>query len=127
MIEHTTISIHQLKHSQGPALDISCYMVGRQIINYLDISIKCSKGHDIVMNGIRGQYLGLCLVSPVSSYLLKLYIRSLLHSHCFLLLLSVSCSVMPSILYLGQYVIIGQCLVSVCLTIYYSIYISKCM
>ena len=31
---------------------------------------------------------------------------------------------MPSILYLGQYVIIGQCLVLVCLTICYSIYIS---
>jgi len=97
------------------------------MINYLDISIKCSKGHDIVMNGVREQYLGLCLVSPVSSHLLKLYICSLLHSYCFLLLLFVSCSAMPSILYLGQCAIIGQYLVPVCLTICYSIYISKCM
>ena len=76
------------------------------MINYLDISIKCSKGHDIVMNSVREQYLGLCLVSPVSSHLLKLYICLLLHFHYFLLLLSVSCSA-----------IIGQYLVPMYLTI----------
>jgi len=34
-------------------------------------------------------------------------------------------TVVSSTLYLGQYVIIGQCLVPVCLTIYYSIYITN--
>ena len=59
------------------------------------------------MEGIKEQYLGLCLVSPVSSHLLKFYICLLLHFYCSLFLLSVLYSTMPSILYLGQYVIIG--------------------
>jgi len=91
------------------------------------IIVKCISSIENQMKTVRGQCLGLCLVSPVSLHLLKLYIYSLSHSHCSLLFLSVSCGTMPSILYLGQYVIIGWCLVPMCLTICYSIYISKCM
>ena len=48
---------------------------------------------------VRG-HLGYCLVSLVSSYLLRvLYSFMYCVPYCFLLLLSVSCSVMPSILF----------------------------
>ena len=74
---------------------------------------------------VRGQYLGHCFKfwGPKSiSGLLTVRISCFHHSW---FPLFVSCSAVPFILYLGQYAIIGQYLVPVCLTICYSIYISK--